>query len=145
MDNFNNKCFPEQASPSVEVNAYGGGGGGAGNWLYFNAGGGEIVQPIKRTDNIRLWQDISACLPSDGNVTSIVTRYSQEGNGQASLGRFRFTDANGTFDLEKEVKIISKDDSDPFTITVDGGDWYGSDGSGEAGNQTYHQPSRRMV
>ena len=27
------------------------------------------------------------------------------------------------------VKIISKDDSDPFTITVDGGDWIGSDGS----------------
>ena len=37
---------------------------------------------------------------------------------------------------DPDVKVISKDDSNPFTITVDGGEWTGSDGSGTPGEQT---------
>ena len=41
------------------------------------------------------------------------------------------------YDIIRGIKVISKDkDANPPTITVDGGDWTGSDGSGTPGEQT---------
>ena len=94
----------------------------------------------------------------DGNKISATSRYallSTSGTGSSvSLADFAtiiltFPSSNGFDCFEPgdvvqgtaggadEVKIISKDaDAAPPTITVDGGEWAGSDGSGTPGEQT---------
>ena len=42
---------------------------------------------------------------------------------------------------DPDVKITAIDDTVP-SITVDGGSWYGQDGSGDAGNPDWYQPSQ---
>ena len=107
----------------LEAYAYKGGGGSAGNWLYFSCNGGaEIIQPDRETSNGSAWQDISACLPNGGDITSIKTRYSQEGSGQSSVFAYRYTNASGSFLIGEQTKVVSTDVS-AKTIIVDGGTW----------------------
>ena len=93
--------------------------------LYFNGSSDQAVDPDGNlTQNNGYYPIASVAAPS--TITSIeIYPY-----GTAHAGGVRTIEINGKTIVDQgipgapgEAKVISKDDSDPYTITVDGGNW----------------------
>ena len=86
-------------------------------------------------DNGATWTNVDSENPSPTGATSNTYTGYQYYTWISDKGRINTAASDFQFGSDDVAKVISKDE-DANTITVDGGDWAGSDGSGTPGEQT---------
>ena len=120
----------------LELMLYTGSVTGAGDMEYAVNQSTTYTAATFDKSNSHAWNDATSLL-TDGTVSDIYIRLKGSPNGAARA--IRVTNSTGTFIVDNtgatDVSIINID-ADNNQITVDGGNWTGTDGSGTPGEQT---------